>query len=64
MGPCTEWSAWGEWSQCSVTSGKGSKKRTKTCIRGLCSEPAPIEVGIGYSYTIQDYKFYLKGLCL
>lgn len=34
------WSAWGEWSECSATCGKGRQRRTRTC-----TEPSPVNNG-------------------
>ena len=51
-GSCIEWSDWGEWSPCSVTSGKGTKHRSKSCLLQYCSGPTPTEVILSFVFLI------------
>ena len=46
-----EWEAWGQWSECSVSCGQGSKIRTREC-----SEPAVnnIELCDGNALELED----------
>ncbi len=35
-GPCSEWAGWQQWSDCSATCGKGTKKRQRKCEQVRC----------------------------
>ena len=43
--PDSQWGAWGQWNQCSVTAGKGKQKRVRSCESLGCTPESDCPAG-------------------
>lgn len=52
------WSKWGTWTTCSVTCGKGTRTRTRTCFN-----PWPKRRGVNCAVTSTQSHTCTVGIC-